>query len=636
MKYLPDKIKYLFQVSFGGLIFGAFSFNALSYSGEIQEVADHFSGYIGSYFALFLLWYFLVSLAYLLFFIHKAGVEQKRAIKVEGPIHIVSILLLPYLINYQYIFVRVGLAFFYFFLFAVFSLRIILLVRYFTANKSRREVGRFSILLGIVFFGTILRLLLLFTSQGIVGSEEAIMGLMARHMLLQGESYVFLWGQPYMGSLEALLAVPIFFLFGASSLTLKVIPLVFSILFIISSYFLVRLTLGEDAALISALLISISPVFLTVFSMLANAYIENLFYGSIVLILSYLIAYQSGGRKQLYFFLLLGFVAGIAFWNNLTSIIYIATAFLFLALEWRRWYLRILPKILAFFGGLIFGSLPLWLFNLKHQWVTFKVLTEGLSTATPLYNKVEQTLVNFGNLFGVARAIVGGGQNVITDLVVYALYALSFLYALYYFVSKKNAEKSEKGGLKLFLLLTLMLALFFSISRYGSLNEARYALALYLALPVFLALFLRDVRKRSLAFAVILLLIVLFSNILGNIKDTRIVPPQPELIANFLSSKNISYVYTNFWTAYQLTFASKEKVVSYAISGPNVFPPYIEKVREADFRETAVIFNKDESFEQFERKLVRGSVEFRKENLAGKAIFYSFSKKIELSLIPSP
>jgi hypothetical protein len=64
-------------------------------------------------------------------------------------------------------------------------------------------------------------------------SDEAMLGLMARH-LSHGEWSVFLWGQYYMGSLESILSAPILAIFGSSSITLRIIPLLFALAFIAS------------------------------------------------------------------------------------------------------------------------------------------------------------------------------------------------------------------------------------------------------------------------------------------------------------------------------------------------------------------------------------------------------------------
>src|SRR5258708_39797891 len=70
-----------------------------------------------------------------------------------------------------------------------------------------------------------LRLWLLARDVPTLNSDEATVGLMALHVL-RGEWTVFYWGQPYMGSLEAILAAPAIALFGSTSLGLHLAPLV--------------------------------------------------------------------------------------------------------------------------------------------------------------------------------------------------------------------------------------------------------------------------------------------------------------------------------------------------------------------------------------------------------------------------
>ena len=47
---------------------------------------------------------------------------------------------------------------------------------------------------------------------------------MARHIAFLGERPVFYWGQPYLGSLEAFTAAPLFRLFDSSTSLLKLVP----------------------------------------------------------------------------------------------------------------------------------------------------------------------------------------------------------------------------------------------------------------------------------------------------------------------------------------------------------------------------------------------------------------------------
>ena len=67
------------------------------------------------------------------------------------------------------------------------------------------------------------RLLLLFTSQSACDGDEAVIGVMAKHIFEGNESPLFFYGQTYGGGafIEAQLASIIFYYTGISSLGLK-------------------------------------------------------------------------------------------------------------------------------------------------------------------------------------------------------------------------------------------------------------------------------------------------------------------------------------------------------------------------------------------------------------------------------
>ena len=77
-------------------------------------------------------------------------------------------------------------------------------------------------LVGILAIALALRLFFVLTPHGIIDADEAIVGLMGRHVL-RGEFPVFYYGQSYMGGLEAHLAALAFALGGASPLILKLV-----------------------------------------------------------------------------------------------------------------------------------------------------------------------------------------------------------------------------------------------------------------------------------------------------------------------------------------------------------------------------------------------------------------------------
>jgi hypothetical protein len=82
-------------------------------------------------------------------------------------------------------------------------------------TRVRLAAGFASVLLA----GLALRLFFVFTTHAVLDADEAIVGLMGRH-ILHGEFPIFFYGQKYMGSLEAHLGALGFALGGATPLVL--------------------------------------------------------------------------------------------------------------------------------------------------------------------------------------------------------------------------------------------------------------------------------------------------------------------------------------------------------------------------------------------------------------------------------
>src|SRR5919197_4146967 len=87
-------------------------------------------------------------------------------------------------------------------------------------------------LAGLLLVGLAVRLAVIGSPLGEIDGDEAVVGLMARHIALLGERPVFYWGQPYLGSLEAFSAAPLFRVLHSSSLLLKLVPTTYSLGFL--------------------------------------------------------------------------------------------------------------------------------------------------------------------------------------------------------------------------------------------------------------------------------------------------------------------------------------------------------------------------------------------------------------------
>ena len=77
---------------------------------------------------------------------------------------------------------------------------------------------------GILLVALLLKGILLYVGVVSFDSDEAVVGLMARH-ILQGARPIFFYGQAYMGSLDAYLVAGAFALLGESVLAVRVVQL---------------------------------------------------------------------------------------------------------------------------------------------------------------------------------------------------------------------------------------------------------------------------------------------------------------------------------------------------------------------------------------------------------------------------
>src|ERR1700730_6025442 len=89
------------------------------------------------------------------------------------------------------------------------------------------SIGSYEIAaLVIIALAVLLRIFLIVKGWPATDSDEGTMGLEAMHIAFRGEHPVFLYGQNYMGTIEAYLGALLFRLFGASlfSLARRYVP----------------------------------------------------------------------------------------------------------------------------------------------------------------------------------------------------------------------------------------------------------------------------------------------------------------------------------------------------------------------------------------------------------------------------
>jgi 4-amino-4-deoxy-L-arabinose transferase-like glycosyltransferase len=202
----------------------------------------------------------------------------------------------------------------------------------------------------------VLRLALLWTSERLLDGDEAVVGVMARHVAYQHELPLFFWGQPYGGgaAIEAYLAAIPFLLFGPNGIALKAVPLAFTIASWILAYALVRRCAGEAAALAATALLAFGTPALEVSLKGRGGYAELPFF--ILLALTLFERLPSGRRYAA----ALGLTCGIAYYSQELILPFLLV--LGIAVLWSRRHVAVVA------AGAVIGLLPLLAYNATHHW----------------------------------------------------------------------------------------------------------------------------------------------------------------------------------------------------------------------------------------------------------------------------
>ena len=214
--------------------------------------------------------------------------------------------------------------------------------------------------------------------------DAGVVALMAKHISEGRHFPTFFYGQPHMGSLEAILSAGFCRIFGVSGFSVNVGTAFLSIAIIPIVYYWARNASGKRAAFLAAAFCVIGPHgFFHYNGSPRGGYAAALVFGACVVFLSTRMAirwFEKNEQRHMDFFWL-GIVAGLGWWSNqlITASLLAAALLLLLALKLQTFSLRLVTG----FAGFLLGGLPFWIYNVRHEMASFR-MADGLGSHSVL------------------------------------------------------------------------------------------------------------------------------------------------------------------------------------------------------------------------------------------------------------
>jgi 4-amino-4-deoxy-L-arabinose transferase-like glycosyltransferase len=472
-------------------------------------------------------------------------------------------------------------------------------------------------------------------------SDEAVVGLMARH-INQGQPIpTFFYGQPYMGSLDPLLVSVGFRLLGEGVLSIRLVQSALYLGLVGTSLALaLRLTADRRVASTAGLLIAVPPVALTLYTTISlGGYGETLILGNLLLLIG--IDLSREHRASAWRWLALGALAGIGWWTNSLIAVYALPVTIVLLGRWRHLSWKLIAGAAATF---LIGSAPWWLYNLGHQWQSVQFLLGGFQPAggaQPVGTGDKLIgLLSFG-LPAVTGVRFPWAVNLWPGLwavPVVTLYAVTLIAA------------ALSGRVRFLWIMLAGFAAIFVLSSFGVDATGRYLLPLIVPIAIIVAAQIQAFRERS-RWAVGLLVVLVGVNLLGNITAMRSVPPGltpqfdpatdftndfDQAAIDFLLQRGGSCGYATYWAAYRLDFLSRESVTltpqlpykeSLVYIDIDRYPAYTAAVEGAE-RPVIVTANLPRLDQVIAERLEANGVRYQRQVIGPYTIYYDLSQRV--------
>jgi 4-amino-4-deoxy-L-arabinose transferase-like glycosyltransferase len=516
----------------------------------------------------------------------------------------------------------------------------------------------------VMLVALIARVLLLASAAVSFHSDEAIVGLMARH-ILQGERPTFFYGQAYMGSLDSWLVALGFSLLGESVLTIRIVQSVLYML-VVATGFLVAWRLSEQVsvAAVAGLVLAVPSVDVALYSTATlGGYNEVMLLGSLILLFGYDVTHEH--RRSAWRWAALGACAGLGWWVNGLIVMYALPVGILILITLVRARnsvsQHVLPIALAILFFVVFSS-PWWVFDFSHDHAALATfLTNqqkgefegiGIPFVPPEQRALGLALIGLPTLLGLKFPWEASYFLLPLGVLVLIIYGVAIARLL----RGHNPLKPDARGLVLGMIGIFCMV--FVASTFGADPTGRYFVVLALPFGIVLGTLVAQPivaetenepggAVKAGRWGWIAVALVLGYHAAGQVAAARsptgmttqfdLVSHVPnahdaELLA-FLDEQGIYHGYTNYWVAFRLAFLSGERM-QFSASLPykrdlgynaadNRYQPYVEATEQAE-RIAYITTNLPELDARLEAAWAEQGVTYQETQIGDFHVYYNW------------
>jgi hypothetical protein len=480
---------------------------------------------------------------------------------------------------------------------------------------------------GMLLLATLVRLPALRAPGSLVSSDSAVAGIIAQELREgQARAPIYAPGFPYEGTLKPHLTA----LLGAAlpfASTPALYTLTSHLLFLLwigAAMALARRLGGLPAALAAGAFLAVSPRFLAAFSLNnVGQYPEVNAMGALAL------ALLANGAGPL----VAGFVVGLALWQQLVAVYFLAVLAAAVAVtsRWRR------PAALAgALAGLAAGSYPIWVWNTANGWATFDFFRRGgknpLERIAGVPERLERTAaVSFPKLFGLTDLGVPEAAAVLLGLVLPAL-VLAMGWA------RRREIARERGRSAAFLAVVLFAVTLgvFVVSKFShrGVQRPRYLIPLYTPVALAVGWSAAALARRSPPAAIAAVGALLAANAAGLAPWLRAradAEARDEAFLGRLAQLGVRTGYSGFWVGPKYSFLSDGAVVLSGELGPEVSWVHARHAAQvSEHGPDALVVRTGRLAEALAARLREKGIAHRRDEVAGQAVFHAFSRRVTL------